>query len=123
MNPATIPSRVEAEAAIAELNRRKARRDPIYFINNFLMTFDPRPTAPVKNIAFKLYDFQCDYVNTLVSQIRNGEDLFVEKSRDMGISWVTLAVFLWFWLYEPGFMAHLGQRIRISGIDKCAGIC
>lgn len=102
----------EVVEAILELNRRKAAKDPAYFISNYLKTFDPRPTAPQPILDFKLYDFQLEYVTDLVHQIRAGEDVLVEKSRDMGISWVTLAVFLWFWLFEDGFAAHLGSRIQ-----------
>lgn len=98
------------EDILAEMERRKAKKDPVYFINHFLMTFDPRPTAPKHHLDFLLYPFQIEYVHSLVKAIRTGEDLFVEKSRDMGISWVTLGVFLWLWLNEPGFQALLGSR-------------
>lgn len=102
----------EAVAAIAELNRRRARKDPVFFISNYLRTFDPRPSAPQPHLDFELYYYQEDAVHELVAAIRGGEDLFVEKSRDMGISWLTLAVFLWFWLFEEGFNAHTGSRIQ-----------
>lgn len=105
-------SREDAMNAIAELDRRKARKDPVYFVNHFLKTFDPRPTAPQPHMNFETYVFQDDYIIELVGDIRAGTDIMVEKSRDMGISWVTLAVFLWFWLFEPGFAAHLGSRIE-----------
>lgn len=103
---------VEAALAMAELDRRRAKRDPVYFVNQFLKTFDPRPTAPQPHLDFHTYHFQDDYIYDLVEAIRNGEDIMVEKSRDMGISWVTLAVILWFWLFEAGFAAHLGSRIE-----------
>lgn len=102
----------EVIEAIEELNRRKAAKDPVYFVRHFLMTFDPRPTAPSSTLDFDPYDFQEEYILELVEAIRGGWDLFVEKSRDMGISWVTLAVILWFWNFEDGFTAHLGSRIQ-----------
>lgn len=105
-------SRDEALAAIAELDRRKAAKDPVYFVNQFLKTFDPRPSAPEHHLDFETYGFQDDYILELVDAVRKGTDIFVEKSRDMGISWVTLAIILWFWLFESGFTAHLGSRIQ-----------
>ena len=33
-----------------------------------------------------------------------------EKSRDMGVSWLALAVNFWFWLFEDGYQALLGSR-------------
>jgi len=99
---------------LAELDRRKARQDPVFFINKYLKTFDPRPSAPEHHLDFTLYDYQVSYIHELVAAIKSGKDidLLVEKSRDMGISWVTLAVFVWFWLFEAGFAAHLGSRIQ-----------
>lgn len=95
---------------LEELDRKRARRDPVFFVTKYLQTFDPRPTAPEHDLDFELYPFQQQYVIDLVAAIRNGDDLLIEKSRDMGISWVTLAVLVWFWLYEPGFQALLGSR-------------
>ena len=100
----------ELKKLLEEADRRRARTDPVFFITRYLYTFDPRPTAIPHDIEFKLYQFQIDYVYDLIAAIRKGEDLLIEKSRDMGISWVTLAVFLWMWLYEPGFQALLGSR-------------
>ena len=37
-------------------------------------------------------------------------DLVIVKSRDMGATWVTLGLILWYWLFSPNFMAHLGSR-------------
>lgn len=101
-------------AAILEKRRRKAlAHEPeacVYFINNFLMTFDPRPEAPKPDLDFKLYPFQVDYVIDLVKAIRNGEDIFDEKSRDMGASWLALAVRFWMWIREDGYQSKLGSR-------------
>lgn len=102
----------ELKSVLAAIDRRRARKDPVFFVKTFLKTYDPRPTAPVPHLDFDTYEFQDDYILELVNDIRTGTDIMVEKSRDMGISWVTLAVFLWFWLFEPGFAAHLGSRIQ-----------
>jgi hypothetical protein len=81
--------------------------DVVFFINH-LKTFDPRTKA--KDIEFKLYPYQEEYARELAIKIRDGGDLLVEKSRDMGVSWVTLAVIYWCWKYTPGFQALLGSR-------------
>lgn len=97
-------------AAKLELNRRRARKDPVYFINNYLMTFDPRPTAPRPDLDFKLYPFQEDEVREVVKAINEGYDYFIEKSRDMGVSWLVAAVIFWMWLFDDGFQALMGSR-------------
>ena len=42
--------------------------------------------------------------------INVGEDILIEKSRDMGFSWLTLGLFLWRMLHETGFNAGIGSR-------------
>lgn len=100
----------ETVKLLEEADRRKARRDPVFFINKYLMTFDPRPTAPQHDLDFVLYPYQVLAVADLILAIRNGEDRLIEKSRDMGISWLVLATFLHLWLNEDGFQALLGSR-------------
>jgi hypothetical protein len=97
-------------AAIMEKNRRRGRVDPVFFINTFLKTFDPRPEVPTHDLEFTLYPFQEEYIRDLVDTIRKGEDVFDEKSRDMGASWLSLAARFWMWLYEPGYQSLLGSR-------------
>ena len=103
-------SKQELSGILAELDRRRARKDPVFFIDNYLMTYDPRPSAPLHHLDFKLYQYQIDYIKDLCHAIDSGEDLMVEKSRDMGISWVTLGVFLHYWLFSDSFQALLGSR-------------
>jgi len=62
------------------------------------------------DLPFDLYDFQEETALELIQAIREGYDEFIEKSRDMGVSWLTLAVLFWMWLYEPGFQALVGSR-------------
>ncbi len=93
-----------------EAARRKARKDPIFFIEHYLKTFDPRPEAYPHHLDFILYDFQKDYVLGLADAIRTGYDIFDEKSRDMGASWLALAVRFWMWLYDDGYQSLLGSR-------------
>lgn len=79
----------------------------IFFIENFGWTFDPRKT--VKHIPFVLFDFQKDAVRWLVDHIDNGKDGLIEKSRDMGVTWLTAWVFLWYWLFKDGTNLLMGS--------------
>jgi hypothetical protein len=101
-------------AAQMELNRRRALGpEPeccVFFINQYLMTFDPRPEVEIHDQDFKLYPFQEEYVVDLINAIRKGEDIFDEKSRDMGASWLALAVRFWLWIRENGYQSKLGSR-------------
>jgi hypothetical protein len=85
----------------------KCKEDIAYFAST-LKTFDPRTSK--KDLKFELYPFQIDYANKLIEKIKTGEDGFVEKSRDMGVSWVTLLVIYWFWKFNKDFQCLLGSR-------------
>lgn len=75
----------------------------IFFIENFGFTFDPRPQANPNHLPFILFDYQKDAIRWLINHIDNGSDGFVEKSRDMGISWIIFVMVpLWYWLFRDG---------------------
>lgn len=81
----------------------------IFFIENFGFTFDPRPQAFPHHLPFILFEFQKEYIRWLVSHILEGKDAFVEKSRGMGMTWLTVWVFLWFWLFKDGVNLLVGS--------------
>jgi len=90
---------------------KKASEDPVYFISQFCYTFNPKvPHGQSPHLRFKLFPFQKRLVRELVKAVREGEDLFIEKSREIGATYTILATFLWFWLYEPGTNALIGSR-------------
>ncbi len=91
-----------------QLRIELAKTSPIEFIDHFCYTFDPRVMDP--HLPFRLFDYQKDLVTELRLAIENGYDLFIEKSRDMGATYCTVATFLWFWLYIPGSNFLLGSR-------------
>src|ERR1700731_4439183 len=62
----------------------------IRFINSFCYTFDPKREP--YHFRFILFDFQKDLVRDIVKAIINGEDVFVDKCREMGATYTTLDV-------------------------------
>lgn len=82
------------------------------FINDWGMTFDPRnaergiPTT----VPFVLFDRQREFVNWVLDRWEGREDGLVEKSRDMGISWLCAAIAAWMWLFKPGTVIGFGSR-------------
>lgn len=89
---------------------KRCKEDPVYFVNKYGWTFDPRPTAPEHHLRFKLYPFQEEYLLWIILCIKEGKDGLTEKSRDMGVSWLHMAAYLWCWLYLPGFQCLIGSR-------------
>ena len=86
--------------------------DPAQWITDWGVTFDPRnPERGIPAMApFILFPKQIDAVNWLVSRWRNREDGLVEKSRDMGVSWLCVAVAVWLWTFHKGVVVGIGSR-------------
>jgi len=82
----------------------------IFFIENFGFTFDPRPQAYPHHIPFILFEYQKDAIRWLIQHIDQGKDGLIEKSRDMGISWVVFVyTSLWLWNFRDGVNILLGS--------------
>ena len=102
---------------IKDLTRLLFFEDPLFAFNAFFYTLDVRK-RPRHQQPFCTYPFQDKAILALVDHINKGEDLALEKSRDMGCSWMVILVFLWFWLNpEGGADFLLGSRIE-DYVDK-----
>jgi hypothetical protein len=92
---------------------------PVEFINTFGMTFDPRnaevglPTT----VPFILFPKQAEFVEWTIARWRSREDGLAEKSRDMGVSWLCVAIAVWMWLFCPGTVIGFGSR-KEEYVDK-----
>ncbi len=81
-----------------------------FFIENFGWTFDPRPQAPINHLPFILFDYQKDTIKWIIDHIDSGKDGLVEKSRDMGASWMLFVwVPIWYWLFRDGVNLLVGS--------------
>jgi hypothetical protein len=91
--------------------KKLSSEDPCYFIDNFCYTFNPKlgkDTSP--HLRFKLFPFQKRLVRDLVHAIDNGDDVFIEKCREMGATYTIVATLLWFWLFRPASNFLMGSR-------------
>ena len=88
----------------------KCRSDVCYWVDNYVSTYDPRPEAAPNHLPFKLYRFQSEHLRFLDQQYSGNADSFTEKSRDMGVSWLTLAWMLHHWLFDDSFQGLIGSR-------------
>ncbi len=86
-----------------DLNKQDAAfelctRDIGYFFDIFAWTYDPRISP--SDLPFLLYEYQDGYVHELNNDISNGISELVEKTRDMGVTWMVLAVFVYRFLFH-----------------------
>ncbi len=98
------------------LVKEECRKNILFWINSFVMTYNPRLTPAV--IPFITYDFQDDFILDLVSHIENEKDKLIDKSRDMGVSWCVLTVFTWYWLFGGEGRDFLCGSRKEEYVDK-----
>lgn len=80
----------------------------IFFIENFGFTATPR--YHIKNLPFILFDFQKDAIRKIIEHIDKGRDFLIEKSRDMGVSWIVACyISLWYFLFVEGSNILVGS--------------
>jgi hypothetical protein len=81
-----------------------------FFINTFGWTFDPRPERKPGHLAFITFPFQDEIIKQFIDHVDNGRDWFIEKSRDMGMSWLVFVWLpVWYWLFRDGVNFLLGS--------------
>ncbi len=118
-----IPKGPTAEAALQHRRYRQAMRegakgsqerqkdllarckeDLLFYVNTFVWTYDPRTIRGkiIGAVPFQTYPYQDEAFLEILSAIEEGEDLVIEKSRDMGASWMTLVVMEWLWHFHAG---------------------
>lgn len=93
----------------------------IFFIENFCWTYDPR--SKNKNLPVVLFDYQKETVRYFVDHIDKGKDFLIEKSRDMGVSWIADYVFVWYWLFRDGTNLLVGsykEKLVDDGVNQDA---
>lgn len=111
--------RLRAEPALLDPIKAHYRDNPVAYINDWGMTFDPRnaevglPTV----IPFILFPRQAEFVEWIVERWKGREDGLAEKSRDMGLSWLCVAIANWMWTFYPGAVVGFGSR-KEEYVDK-----
>ncbi len=85
---------------------------PIEFIEDWLITYDPRNSARdlPTTMPFMLFPRQREYIEFLTSMIEQKEDGTIEKCRDAGVTEVSTAYSVWAWLFVSGFSIGWGSR-------------
>ena len=86
------------------------RKHPADFIDDWLWTYDPRRTDGPANMPFILWPRQREYIAWLQERLETKTGGLVEKSRDMGVTYLNLAFTLWLWLFHPGSKVSFGSR-------------
>lgn len=95
------------------------RTNPAQFIIDWGMTVDPRNVErglPAR-IPFLLFPKQEEWIEWFVDRWRNAEPGITEKTRDMGMSWLTVGMASSLCLFNRGVFAGFGSR-KEEYVDK-----
>ena len=101
---------MEPDAATAARMRRVFREPTpeacLLWIDLCCWTYRPKlpDGTPIKRAKwpFVLFPFQEDAIRRIWLAVDQGRDLLIEKSRDMGATWLILAVFVWYCQFQSG---------------------
>lgn len=85
-----------------------------FFINTCVMTFDPRLDAnneAIGPVAMLLWPKQEEITREFGLAMDNSYDIGGEKSRDVGFTWIVLALLVKRWLRKPAFSCLIGHYV------------
>jgi len=106
---AKVHRRVMEDPTYAAVIRDACAVDPVFYTNGFLYTYDPR-CQPFAKIPMVLYpQFQTGALLEILRCIGK-EDLLIEKSRDMGASWLCAIAVEWLWHFRRRLSFLFGSR-------------
>jgi phage terminase large subunit len=94
------------------------------FVNGWVDTYDPRliGTGRPARMPMILFQRQEELVRFVLACMLGDAPGLVEKSRDMGATWVCSAVTVWAWTFWPGFVAGWGsnkaEQVDVIGNPK-----
>ena len=95
-----------------EAARELYANDPVQFINDWCITYDPRNATkgiPTK-MPFVLFKKQEELVQFFRDGMEQSQSGLVEKSRDMGATWAACGFSVWLWAFVPGASVGWGSR-------------
>jgi phage terminase large subunit len=93
--------------------------NPADFVHDWGFTVDPRNAELGKDVVvpFVLFPRQRQYLTWLYERWKRREDGLVEKSRDMGLSWLCIGFGVWMWIFHPSTVVGFGSR-KEEYVDK-----
>jgi len=99
---------IKSDPKVLQASRIYYATNPINFIEDWAWTFDPRAATPF--MPFLLFEKQKEFIGWLGDRLNNKEDGLVEKSRDMGVTWLCCAFSVWAWVFIDAIKISFGSR-------------
>jgi phage terminase large subunit len=111
--------KLRADSSLIPAIKTYYKENPVQFITDWGITVDPRNAEiGVETVVpFLLFDKQAEFVGWVIDRWRGREDGLAEKSRDMGVSWLCVAIASWMYLFQEGAIVGFGSR-KEEYVDK-----
>lgn len=109
---------------LEEIRRELCARDKVYFIRNFVEIYT---TATATDsgmwIRFDLWDEQIE----VIELIENNQKIIILKARQVGLTWLCLAIALWLMIFKPiatilVYSARDTEAIYLLSDDRLRGM-
>lgn len=94
----------------------RAKADVVWFVENWCWTYDPRIKGPAY-IPFDPWPKQIEFLHFLDEIFENDQNAVAEKSRDAGLTYLTVYWALHKWLFFDGFKATFASR-KLDLVDE-----
>jgi phage terminase large subunit len=109
---ATQLARIRERPEVLPGLREHYRHNVAAFINSWGMTSDPRLVARglPSEVPFLLFERQVQCVDWVMQRLLNREGGLIEKSRDVGLTWLAAAISATLCLLTPGTVIGFGSR-------------
>lgn len=111
--------RLRREPGLVPAIEKFYKSNPIAFIEDWGCTFDPRNAEIGLEtiVPFKLFDKQKEFITWVYERWHAREDWLCEKSRDMGLSWLCVAIGVHMLRFHDGVVVGFGSR-KEEYVDK-----
>lgn len=117
--------KARAQAGGWEVERARCAADILYWFDKWVYTYDPRlvgqryadGTRKSPYVQFRLWPAQREVILWMQDRLDALEEGLLEKSRDVGATYLTCGFALHHWLFSPGFKATFGSR-KVDYVDK-----
>ena len=97
------------------------KESPLFWFNTFVWTYRQRVVEKdgtqrsvrrneSRHVPFCTWVVQDEAIMAIIDAVNGGYDLGIDKSREMGASWLVLGTFHWLWLFEKEI--NLGEMSR-----------
>ena len=106
-----LVEQLDTDPELRALALARAAKDCCWWFDTFGWTYDPRGGAEglPAYLPFDLFPRQAELIRWLDDRVANAEEGLVEKSRDVGWTWVAAGYALHKWLFTPRLQDHLRQ--------------